>query len=73
MSEQRDLMVAGVVEGMIASNAFGLSYGQDPEGACRFYAAQAVKLADAIIEKMATQVVPIPPTEMILEEVIINN
>lgn len=68
MSEQRDLMVAGVVQGMITSNAFGLTFGQDPVGACRFYSSQSVKLADAIIEKMATPVVPISPTKVIVEE-----
>lgn len=65
-SPERVMMVGAALQGLIAAQGYGQSYSADPKGACRFYATQSVKLADAALEQMDIHVIPIPPTSTAL-------
>ncbi len=70
MSPERTMLVGSALEGLLAAKMYGPStFG--PE-AIAFYSSQAVKLADAAMEQMATEVVPNVPEMIVEEEVIIK-
>jgi len=70
MSPERIMLVGSAMEGLLAAKMFGPStFGPD---AIAFYSSQAVKLADATMEKMATEVVPNVPEMIVEEKAIIN-
>lgn len=63
MSPERTMLVGAAMEGLLAANGYGQSYSADPEGAAKFYASQAVKLADAAMEIMDPKIPIVPPVK----------
>ena len=67
MSPERVMLVGSALQGLLAGKYAGPSY--HPSN-IKYYSENAIALADATMEKMATEVVPNVP-EMIVEEKVI--
>lgn len=60
MNQERTLMVAATLQGLLGSNAYGMKFANLPEQ-IDFYARTAVELADATMSKMNPKIPIVPP------------